>query len=259
MGRNTRDKNGSPKTIRSDETLFDIIEYLRKNGPAGVTEISTAIDVSKSTVYVHLNTILETGYGVKQDGKYDLSLRFLDAGLARKFRNEIFQVVDPRLEKLASETGEQVWFWVEENGRAVVISQALGANALSTNGRMGNHLHMHCTAGGKALLANMPDERVEEILDTHGLDAQTENTITTCETLMTELAEIRETGLAMNSGESIKGVSAIATPVIDNNETLHGAISIAAPEKRMENPLQSIHAEALLEAAEELEINLTYL
>lgn len=258
MARRKRNGTHGGKTNKSDETLFDIIEYLRVNGPAGVTEIANAVHVSKSTVHLHVNTALETGYGVKKDGKYDLSLKFLDAGLARKYRNGIFKIIDPRLEQLANETNEQVWFWVEENGKAVVVSQALGSNALSTNGRMGNHLHMHCTAGGKALLAHMPDDRVEEILDQHGLVKQTEKTITSREVLFAELGNIREVGLATNEGESIKGVSAIAAPVIDNNESLHGAISIAGPEKRMEDPTNSTHAKAIMGAAEELGINLTY-
>lgn len=254
-----KNEKSRPKTNRSDETLFDVIDYLQANGPAGVTEVANAVDASKSTVHLHLNTTLERGYGVKSDGKYDLSLKFLDAGLARKYRNGIFKLVDPRLERLANETNEQVWFWVEENGMAVVVSQAIGPNALSTNGRMGNHLPMHCTAGGKALLAHLPDDRVEEIVNEHGLVGQTERSITSREALTTELEEIRESGLATNEGESIKGVYAIATPVIDNNDTLHGAISIAGPEKRMENPSNSVPAEAIMEAAEELGINLSYL
>lgn len=258
MASGTGRETKRPKTNKSDETLFDIIEYLRENGPAGVTEIANQVGVSKSTAHLHLHTTLEAGYGVKQDGKYDLSLKFLDAGLARKYRNEIFRVVDPRLEELANETGEQVWFWVEEHGMAIVVSQALGTNALSTNGRMGNHLYMHCTAGGKALLAHMHDERVDQILRKHGLVAQTENSITSREKLFAELAEIRESGLATNRGESIRGVSAIATPVIDNDDELHGAISIAAPEKRMADPVESAHATAIMEAAEELGINLTF-
>lgn len=258
MKRTGEPMQSSPKTIKSDETLFAIIEYLREHGPAGVTEVANELGLAKSTTHLHLNTILESDYGVKESGKYDLSLKFLDAGLAQKFRNEIFRVVDPRLDELANETGEQAWFWVEENGMAVVISQALGRNALSTNGRMGNHLYMHCTAGGKALLAHIPDVRVDEIIQQHGLVQQTANSIASREELEAELAEVRESGLATNEGENIQGVAAIATPVIDNNGTLHGAISIAAPKKRMKNPMTSTHAEAIMEAAEELGINLTY-
>jgi DNA-binding IclR family transcriptional regulator len=246
------------KTNKSDETLFDIIEHLRTNGPARVTEISKEVRVSKSTVHLHLTTMVKRGYCVKTDGKYDLSLRFLDAGLARKYRNNIFEIVEPRLEELARDTNEQVWYWVEENSLAVVVSQALGSNALSTNGRMGNHLYMHCNAGGKALLAHMSTDRVSEIIDYQGLVEQTENTITTPEALYDELEEIREIGLAINAGESIRGVYAIATPVIDNNGRLRGAISIAGPENRMENPEESEHAEAAMDAAKELGINLTY-
>jgi DNA-binding IclR family transcriptional regulator len=123
---------------------------------------------------------------------------------------------------------------------------------------MGNHLYMHCTAGGKALLAHMSTDRVSEIIDYWGLVEQTKNTITTPEALYDELEEIREIGLATNVGESIKGVYAIATPVIDNNDRLRGAISIAGPESRLDNPEESEHAEAVMDAAKELGINLTY-
>ena len=255
-----RDDRGSDgaRSIKSVERFFDIVEHLEANGPAGVTEVAREVGLAKSTVHLHVQTMYERGYAIKEGREYDLSLRFLDVGLARKFRNDIYEVVDSQLVDLANRTGEQVWFWVEENGLAVVVSQALGARALSTNGRVGDHLHMHCTAGGKAILAHLPASRVDEIVERHGLEAYTDRTITDRAELEAVLREIRERGLAVNRGESIKGVFAIAVPVVDNDAVLHGSISIAGPSNRMADPTDSEPARAIADAANELAINLSY-
>lgn len=248
----------NPNKVSSDETLLNIIEYIESNGPAGVTEIATELDTAKSTVHAHLHTLYDREYVIKEDGKYELSLRILDMALERKYRNRIYPVIEPKLEELANKTGEQVWFWVEENGYAVVASQAHGENALSTNGRMGNHVGIHCTAGGKAILAHLPEERVESILDRRGLRQMTDNTITEREELYAELEQIREVGIAINRGENLPNVHAIGVPVIDNRDKLHGSISIAAPEPRLEDLTNSEHAQTVMQTAKELGINLTY-
>lgn len=253
----TEGKTGQ-KTVKSDEKLFTIIEYLKEHGGSGITEIASNLGMPKSTVHLHLNTLLESGYVIKEGTSYDLGLKFLDIGMARKDRVGIHREVEPKIDEIAEKSGEQVWFWMEENGKAVILSNAMGENALYTDGRVGKYIGLHCTAGGKAILANMPESRIQEILDDHALESKTKNTITSKQELRSELKEIRETGVAVSQGENIKRVNAIAAAIVDNHDTLYGSISISGPSTRIEASTESEIANMIKETTKELGINFSY-
>ena len=93
---------------------------------------------------------------------------------------------------------------------------------------------MHHNSGGKAIIAHLPESEVLDIVDTHGLPSQTDNTITDPDRLLTELETIREQGYALNRSEDLEGVHAVGVPLIVNGE-VQGALSVAGPAHRMTN------------------------
>jgi DNA-binding IclR family transcriptional regulator len=141
-------------------------------------------------------------------------------------------VVTDELDDLAAETGEVAQFATEEHGRAVYLDKARGEQAVNTASTVGKREYIHCISLGKAMLAHLPEERVEGIVDRHGLPAQTPNTITDRETLFEELETTRERGYAVDDEEKIEGVRCVAAPLTDDGVV--GAISISGPSSRMD-------------------------
>ena len=251
-------ERSTSRTVGSDRTLFRIIEALVELDGATVTELSVELGIAKSTIHQHLATLLELGYVIKQDSEYDVGLRFLTIGEYAKKRNEAATLIEPMVEGLAEETGERTQFFVEEHGRVIYLHTATGERAVRANRQTGELRYLHSSAGGKAILSQMPHERVEEILDTHGLPAETDRTITDRGTLFEELETIREQGYSVNREESITGLWAIGVPVVVDGAVV-GAFSVSGPRHRLEN--SGLHGELpdlLLAAANELEIKLQY-
>jgi len=117
---------------------------------------------------------------------------------------------------------------------------------------------MHYNSGGKAILAHLPDREVNVIIDEYGLPAQTENTITTRETLFDELERIREQGYALNLSEDLKGIHAIGVPLTFDGE-IQGALSIAGPAHRLSKErCEGEVFDQLRAATDEIELNLAY-
>jgi len=104
---------------------------------------------------------------------------------------------------------------------------------VKTASYVGDRKHLHCTGVGKAILASLPEERVETIIEERGLPAMTENTVTDREELLAELAEIRERGVAFDDEEILEGLRCVAVPVSNQEKGLLGAISVAGPTSRM--------------------------
>jgi len=224
--------NTPPREIKSVTNVFDILETVHDAGGATLTEIHEEIDLAQSTLHDYLQTLTRQGYLIKEDQTYFVSLRFLDFGTQAKLTRTVWREVRPGLVEVAKETGEIVWFMVEENGYAVHIDNHSGDRVLYNFHTSGTREYLHCIAGGKAIMAHLGEERVDEIIDRHGLPKFTENTITDRDALFSELAEIRDRGIAFSDGERRDEIRAVASPIVRGDEVV-GAISVAAPTKRL--------------------------
>lgn len=246
-------------TIGALGTSLEVLEALKERGGAGVTELSNELDLPKSTVYSHLRTLHEHGYAVKQDDRYCLSLRFLDLGEHTRDRMRIYEVARPEVDALAEETGELANLLVEEHGQGVYLYRAKGAQAVSLDTHAGMRVGLHCTSLGKAILAFLPEERVDAIVNRWGLPALTAETVSTREELDEKLARIRECGYAQDNGERLSGLRCVAAPITDSDGVAIGAISVAGPTSRMKGErFESELPERVMSAANVTELNLTY-
>ena len=219
------------QTLQGVETAFKIVRHLRETGPTTVTELASSLDLPKSTAHIHLKTMYEVGYLYKENGKYKLSLQFLDHGAAVRYDFDIYHVAESEIDGLAEETGEVANLGVEESGQRVLLYIAEGGNAIYDNAQTGEFTNMHWTSLGKMLLAHQPEERIHEIIDTHGLPKSTPHTLTDSEALFNELAEIRDQGYALEDEEHWRSIRAVAVPILFENDIV-GAISVSGPKTR---------------------------
>lgn len=254
MGRNQQD--GS--TVKAAETAFAIIESVEEMERAGVSDIAQHLSIAKSTAHKHLHTLVENEYLVREGNEYRLSLKHLKFGRHALDKVEIVEISQPVIDHLAEETGEAIWVAIEEHGRAVYVNKALGNRAVPSRGGIGNRILLHSASIGKAMLAFLPDDRVEEIINRHGLPSLTENTISDREELLEHLAEVRDRGVAFNDGESLRGLRAVASPVIHEGDVM-GAVAIVGTENRMKGKYFREEIPDLVQGAtNEIELNLAY-
>jgi DNA-binding IclR family transcriptional regulator len=163
------------------------------------------------------------------------------------------------VENLAETTQERAQFLVEEHGRGVYLHTATGDNAVQVNARLGKVNYLHASAAGKAIFANIDDERVDEIIDRWGLPRFTTQTITDRNELSEELGKIKDRGYSFNYEESISGLRAVGTPVMGQDGQVIGALSVSGPTNRLKGEwIESDIPDLLLGAANELELNIEF-
>ena len=247
-------------TVEAVDRSLRIIEVLRERDGAGVTEIADDLGWAKSTVHTHLRTLQENEYVVREGDEYVLGFRFLDLGEYVKYRKPAYSAVEPKIEELAERTDKRVQFITSEHGYAIYVRIAEGQHAVSTGSQLGRRrLMLHASAAGKAILAHLPEEDVEEILDRRGLPAHNENTITDRDELAEELEAVRERGFAFNYEEHIKGLRAVAAPVLSADGEVEGSVSVAGAARRMQGEwFESELPELLLGVVNEIELDLAY-
>lgn len=225
-----------PRTLDTATTTLEVIEALKKLNGATVTEMANELNCSKGCAYNHLITLYENDFIVKNGDIYDLSPRFILMGEHVRQDNILYQFGKDELDKLIEETGEYGQLMTEAHGLAVVIYLSRGEKAIGSD--YPNHMEkkvlmLHHLAAGKAILAHLSEERVEEIIDKHGLKERTSNTITDKATLFEELERVREQGYAYNDEEEVEGLRAVGAPILGPDGDVLGALSLSGPESRM--------------------------
>lgn len=246
------------RTVKTADTVFDLVEALQELDGATVTELSDKLGLAKSTVHTYLATLEQKEYVVKEGSTYSLSLKFLDHGIYSMRKNELAFIARPVLEQTAQETGEVVWLVVEEHGRAVYLDRAKGDQAVQTSGRRGLRTYLHFLAAGKCILANKDKAEVHQIIDRHGLPERTKNTITNPDELFNKLREVQDQGYAYNNSEEVEKVRAIGAPIIHKG-LIYGGVSIAGPSTRFrDEDYEKIIRKAIIETANTIELNLEY-
>ena len=220
--------------VRTSEKTLELIETLDTDDGFRLNELEDRLEMSKSGIHNHLSTLREHGYVEKEGDEYSLSLKFLSLGGHVRSRSPLYQYGRSKIDQLASDTGMLANLATEEGGRAVYLYQSRGNYAVHLDTHVGYRLRLHNIGIGKAILASLPRDRVESIVDEWGLPEATENTITDREELFEELETIRERGYATDDEERTEGLTCIGAPVRLGGDVL-GAISISAPTKRLGN------------------------
>lgn len=248
----------SERGIKTAVKVFDIIQLVDGLEEPTFTELTEHVEMADSTLYDYLVTLERVGYVSKEDGVYRLTLRFFDHGIRTRDQLPVLSAARGILKQTAKASEATVWLSVEENGKSVFIAREFGERAIETHARLGKHDYMHSLAGGKAILAHLPEERVLEIIDQYGLPAKTPYTITSREELMENLGNIRDRGYAINNRETAEGAWAIGAPIVVDDH-VRGSIAVPEPIARMKS---DEHRQEIIDlvtsATNEIELKLTF-
>lgn len=217
--------------VKSVARAFEIIEALKELDGAGVSAIADQTGIPPSTVFNYLATLQEQEYVVKHGETYALADRFIHLGDYAKNRHELVAVASREIEPLVEEVGETVNVMVEEYGLGIYAHSRTAATGLTNFAHTRKREHLHSTAAGKAILANLPPDRTDDILETRGLPRQTAATITDESTLRDQLDTIREAGVSYNDEENTPGIRAVGAPIRVGEANI-AAVSVAGPINR---------------------------
>ena len=233
---------------KTTEQAITVLDTVRRMNGATIADLVAEFDASRSTLYTHLNTLADAGLVVRENGRYWVGARCKEFAIAAENRKPSYQLVKNKIKELDGELEAEAEFLVEEAGRMHIIFHS------ETISHSRVRLYTHNTAAGKAILAELPDERVHEILDEHGLPQQTKNTITDRKKLFDELKTISKRGYAYNNGECFEGYHGIGITIEGIDGTTLGAVTLGGPIYRIpETQLKNELVDTLRNMVEEIE------
>ena len=169
---------GSTATSQSLERGLAILSSFHPDRPLiGGSELSRELDLSRSTAHRYVATLAKLGY-LQQDPdskRYRLGPKVLDLGFSAINSMDLREISAPHLRLLSDETGCTVNLAILDGTDVVYIDRCRTARPrqreIDLNLHVGARLPAYCTAMGKAILAFVPEDRLEEIIERDRLRA----------------------------------------------------------------------------------------
>jgi DNA-binding IclR family transcriptional regulator len=241
-------------TSTSVERAFELLDRIAVAGPEGLTLAQLAADVptAKSTTHRYVVTLIELGV-VRRDGagRLQLGLKLVELAGALLDGDNLRSAAEPVLHDLVARTGETVHLGVPGDGHVVYIAKVESPQSVRLVSRIGARVALHCSAMGKALMARLDGQALQDALD-RARPVRTMHTITTADALLAELEKVRGAGVAIDDEENELGVRCIGTAIVGARGESIGAISVSAPATRMTQERCAEIAPVVIAAAGEI-------
>lgn len=234
---------------------FSVLEVVSQNPrPSSMSEIMQLTGMTKPTAHRIVNLLIEMGF--LQRDEYDggfiegnslvgLAHRIIAAAAPRSLRHTI-------LKCMSELVGETCNYGVLSGGEVIYLDRVEGKWPLGLRFDAGSRVPAHCTAIGKLMLSQLPEEVLLDTIDAMPLASYSANTITTSDRLLEALKEIRRDGIGTDNQEFMHGVVCVAVPVIGEDNRPIGGVAISAPEARMTLNQMLGYVPQMREAAERL-------
>ncbi|MCP3894917.1 MAG: IclR family transcriptional regulator [Bacteroides sp.] len=223
-------------------------------------EIKIELEISQTTAYRILNTMVRLGYLLYSDKvkKYRVSKKLLAMGLRAIEEHDIFESVLPHIRDLRNQVKETVCYGVIGSEKILFIEQAIGTHPFCFVLTPGKVIDMHCSAPGKAVLAFMDPSIRETYLKTITYEKFNENTITCEADLLKELDQVAQCGYALDREEEMIGVVCLGAPIINCHGIPVGAIWLSGPRSRLSDAVIDKYAAMLLDTTQTISYELGY-
>ena len=238
--------------VKSADRTLEVLEYLSAHGSGGLVTMSKDLGIPKSSLHSLLRTLEHRGWAESDPTRsfYRLGLNALITGASYVEQDMVVSRTSEVLDDLADATGETVHLGRLEGGEVVYMAKRESKHPLRMFSAIGRRLPAHATALGKAMLAELPDERIRAILP-ETLAASTEYTITSSAALVDHLASVRQSGYAIDDQEATLGLRCFAVTLPFGHPS-KDAISCSVPFARLTESREQEIVDLLLAAQRQL-------
>jgi DNA-binding IclR family transcriptional regulator len=241
--------------------VLRVLEVLDQS-PAGLPlkDVAAKTGINKSTVHRFLSHLEAEAYLFRDvEGTYMLGPKLVRLGSGVNFHVTLCNISRPTLERLREITDETVNLAVLDGYNILYLDVLESQHTFRLVSQVGMRRALYCTSLGKAILANMDDERrKEEIFASIEFTADTARTLTSVARLKKDLVQTREQGFSLDDEEAVVGARCIGAAIFGPDGKVLGAISVSGPVSRVSKERLPFFSAEICGAAREISWRLGY-
>lgn len=216
------------QSVPALERTLTILEILAKSRRGlTISDIVRNLHLPKSTTHTLLLTLERRGYlhRNEQTHRYLFGFKLFSLAKTALSGNEFREQASPMLRSLMDSCGLTIHMAILEQSDIVLIDKVEPPGLIKLATWIGKRMDPHCTGVGKALIAYLPDEKLNILVTEHGLPRHNEDTIVSVSKLKRQLAEVRRLGYALDDEEDEIGLRCVGCPIFDSTGAAVAAIS----------------------------------
>lgn len=223
------------KTLEKGIRILNLFDENHPNW--SLTEIAERMELNLTSVYRLVNTFVELGYLKKGPKSKLLHLGPMALALGHQLLRgfDTDRLIEPLVDEIHDRHNLSIDVCLFHSRSLVRIYKRETVNTLTYRQDAVSEL-LYCTGSGKSVLAFLPAERLAELAKVQSFVSRAARTITNVDDLYADLEQVRQRGYALNNEEYIKGLIAIAAPILSRSTGFPlGALSFTST--TLEQPL----------------------
>ena len=222
--------------IQSLDRGLAILEAVAASSqPVPLKQLTDLIGIDRSSVFRLANTLRQRRFLAHAKGSKDYILGPTAWRLSRRYgRTVLGMFFHHALQELTATLGETSHFAVREGLEVFFIDHQVPiGQVVSVAGQTGEFAPLHCTAHGKALLADCDIADLKNLFGSAPLRVYTRTTVKSVTRLARICAQVRVDGFAIDDGEYIDEVRCVAAPIRDPEGEIVASVGISSPVTRL--------------------------
>ncbi len=208
-----------------------ILSLLEKHGALSFNELLRRYELPKSTLSKILHT-LEYEEFIRKDlesNRYKLGNKIIELGSAARSSLEIRNISNPIMKRLHDKLDLTVHLGIIAHGEVLPIESVEAGNWYWHHFKypvaVGISAPMYATGAGKAILAFLQNDEIEQILS-QKLEKFTGSTMTDKTLLLEDLSSIRQRGYAVSNAEHDDMIRSVAAPIFNADGKVIASLSV---------------------------------
>lgn len=201
------------------------------DGPMRLIDIVAATNLERSAAQRLVYTLEEMGL-LLQDRRtklYALSPRVLEFCFAYLRNDRLAATALPYLLDANKMCEEAVTLVEPYDTEVYYVTRVPSRHPVAMDVVPGTWFPAWCIAGGRIILAHLPEGRTRDIVERSKIVRYTPNTLNDKSQILDAIRKARQDGYAVSRGEYGYGDVSVAAPVFDAADNVVAAISISAP------------------------------
>ncbi len=204
-------------TVSAVERGIQILRSFELQDEYSLTELVGLLSLNKSTAFGILQTLTDHRFLIRDEHtlRYQLGPALIRLGYLAHEQTDVRRIAAPYMDTLVKELRKSVLLGTFHQDQLTVIDKVDPVGSLHVSAAIGQRIPFSAGSFGRVFLAWLPEEHVDDLIATHGLQAFTPGSITDPEEYKAQLALVRERGYAVDDTEEyLLGVRAVSVPLM---------------------------------------------
>ncbi|MCF8001062.1 MAG: IclR family transcriptional regulator [Halanaerobiales bacterium] len=241
--------------IKSVQKSLKVLRYIMAaTDEVSVNELVEEFGYNRSTVHHMLKTMKVEGF-ITQNQRtknYNIGSEIFNGWIKDRDMHNYLMRLKPIIKEIVEKCKETTTMFVRENDRAICVLGEESEQIIKAYLMIGREIPLYCTAAGRAMLAYLPEDEVEKILQISGMKKYMKKTTVDKNELYENLAEVKDKGYAIEKEEFEELINAVGIPILNKENRPVASVSVVGPIMRFTEEKMKECIPFLLEKSKEM-------